>query len=35
LLNNFKWTLKDAGYDAAFIDKFSSWVFITLRDQNL
>ncbi|MEO7391667.1 MAG: hypothetical protein ABIU58_05800 [Ramlibacter sp.] len=34
LLNSFKWTLKDAGYSAPFIESFSAWVFITLRDQN-
>lgn len=34
LLNSFKWELKDAGYDEAFIDSFASWVFISLRNNN-
>lgn len=34
LLNAFKWALKDAGYDKAFIDGLVSWVFIGLRKQN-
>ena len=35
LLNSFKWTLADAGYSDAFVERFAAWVFITLRDQNL
>lgn len=34
LLNTFKWALKDAGYDNAFVESFASWVFIGLRNQN-
>lgn len=34
LLNTFKWALKDAGYDEAFVEGFASWVFIGLRNQN-
>ena len=32
LLNTFKWALKDAGYDEAFIDGFAAWVFVKLRE---
>jgi hypothetical protein len=32
LLNTFKWALKDAGYDEAFIDGFAAWVFLKLRE---
>lgn len=32
LLNTFKWALKDAGYDATFIDGFAAWVFLKLRE---
>ena len=32
LLNTFKWELKDAGYDQAFIDSFAAWVFLKLRE---
>ncbi len=26
LANNFKWTLKDAGYDAKYIDDLTEWL---------
>lgn len=26
LANNFKWTLKDAGYDARYIDDLTEWL---------
>jgi hypothetical protein len=32
LLNTFKWALKDAGYEQAFIDSFATWVFMKLRE---
>ncbi len=28
--NAFKWALKDAGYDAAYIDKLSEWLVVRL-----
>ncbi len=31
LLNTFKWTLNDAGYDKTLSDSFASWILITLR----
>ena len=31
LLNTFKWTLNDAGYDKALADSFASWILISLR----
>lgn len=34
LLNTFKWTLKDAGYDQEFIDRFAAWIFVGLRSNN-
>lgn len=35
LLNTLKWELKDAGYPQEFVDGLVSWVFISLRTQNL
>ena len=32
LLNEFKWDLKDAGYDQDFVDSFSSWILNRLRE---
>lgn len=34
LLNTFKWTLKDSGYDKEFIDDLATWIFIGLRTHN-
>lgn len=31
LLNTFKWTLNDAGYDKTLADSFASWILIILR----
>ena len=31
LLNKFKWTLKDAGYDSALAETFASFILINLR----
>lgn len=31
LLNTFKWTLNDVGYDKALADTFASWILISLR----
>ena len=30
LCNDFKWTLKDAGYDAAYVDKLTDWLMLQL-----
>jgi hypothetical protein len=30
LCNNFKWTLKDAGYDTAYVDKLTDWLMLQL-----
>ncbi|CAD5373157.1 conserved hypothetical protein [Rubrivivax sp. A210] len=29
--NAFKWALKDAGYDAAYIDKLTDWLILQLQ----
>ena len=29
--NTFKWTLKDAGYDAAYVDKLTDWLVLQLQ----
>ncbi len=29
--NAFKWTLKDAGYDAAYVDKLTDWLVLQLQ----
>lgn len=31
LLNSFKWTLNDAGYDRTLAGSFASWILISLR----
>jgi hypothetical protein len=30
LLNTFKWALRDAGYDSAYIDEMASWMTLQL-----
>jgi hypothetical protein len=30
LTNQFKWTMKDAGYDSAYIDKLADWLVLKL-----
>lgn len=30
LCNDFKWTLKDAGYDDAYVDKLTDWLMLQL-----
>lgn len=34
LLNNFKWSLKDAGCDESLIDNFAKWILICLQSKS-
>jgi hypothetical protein len=31
--NKFKWTLKDKGYDAAYVDQLTNWLMFQLQDK--
>ncbi len=31
--NKFKWTLKDKGYDAAYVDQVTNWLMVQLQKQ--